>query len=63
MRVTVYLTSGQLAFEHFDADTALDLREEFDEARTLTFDMDGDTVVVVNRDHVVYIDFNHEETF
>lgn len=61
MRVCIYLSDGGvLQFADFDAETALDLREEFADSAALTFDMDGNTVLV-NRDHIVRIDFNHTE--
>jgi hypothetical protein len=59
MRVSVYLSDDSaLDIENFDEETALDLRESLSDpdATWLTFDMDGATVVV-NRAHVVRIDF------
>lgn len=57
MRVKIYLSDGgHLTIEDFDPESALDLRDEIKAQRFLTFDMDGATVLV-NRDHVVRIDF------
>lgn len=59
MKVTVYLSDGaELEIADFDEASALDLRESLNvrEADWLTFDMDGATVLV-NRAHVVRIDF------
>lgn len=57
MRLTIYLSDGgELDIADFDAATALDLRDGLVEP-FLTFDMDGSTVLV-NRDHIVRIDFD-----
>lgn len=59
MKVSVYLSDdGQLDFEDFGQESALDLRSSLnDGAPWLTFDMDGATVIV-NAAHVVRIDFD-----
>ena len=59
MKVAVYLSDGaELDIAELSDEDALSLREDFDSgvSRTMTFDMDGATVVVA-RHHVVRIDF------
>lgn len=59
MKVTAYLSDGGvLNIGDFDAESALDLKQELNEGGPdfLTFDMDGATVIVA-RPHVVRMDF------
>lgn len=58
MKVKLFLSEGaDLTINDFDAGSALDMVEELAASQFHTFEMD-DAAVIVNRDHIIRIDFD-----